>query len=318
MSDKDIYRGLCEQEHLPLMMQAWWLDAVCIHKHWDVLLYRNAQDEVIAAMSYLLRQRAMFRYIVMPQHTQIGGIWLSSKATEAEQQAVADCVAQQLKQMKLDYYYQQFAIGSPLPKLLEQRGFRIDQRKTYRIEDTRDIEQLITLFSQNKRRQLKKASALKVNNGLTPREFYDFHCTCLKVRKRTIDYSYELFECLYSNAHEHDATQIIALQDENDVLLAAAMVVWDDKQLYYLLPALLLNNGAERGAGARLAVECMRLAQARHIAFDFEGSMAPSIANHYRQFATTPTAYYSVTKLYKPLFALLLLLNQWHERLTMR
>ena len=85
--------------------------------------------------------------------------------------------------------------------------------------------------------------------------------------------------------------------------------------LYYLLPALLLNNGSERGAGARLAVECMRLAQAKHIAFDFEGSMTPSIANHYSQFATTATTYYSITKLYNPAFALLLLLNKLRERL---
>ena len=48
-----------------------------------------------------------------------------------------------------------------------------------------------------------------------------------------------------------------------------------------------------------MVLEAMKLARGKGVKFDFEGSMIRGIANHYKQFGSTPERYYSVEKLYK-------------------
>jgi len=38
-TNKERFRLLCDQnKSIPLFMQSWWMDAVCNHKNWDVLI----------------------------------------------------------------------------------------------------------------------------------------------------------------------------------------------------------------------------------------------------------------------------------------
>ena len=77
MTNKELYRDFCHKtKQLPIFMQDWWLDAVCAGKQWDVLLYMDEEGNIQAVLPYLLRQRAWMKYIIMPQQTQIGGIWI--------------------------------------------------------------------------------------------------------------------------------------------------------------------------------------------------------------------------------------------------
>ena len=92
MTNKDKYREFCLQsDTLPIFMQSWWLDAVCAGKEWDVLLSYDEQGSIQAAMPYLLRKRAWMKYIIMPQQTQIGGIWLRDDIRDDAARVVAVC-----------------------------------------------------------------------------------------------------------------------------------------------------------------------------------------------------------------------------------
>ena len=42
-----------------------------------------------------------------------------------------------------------------------------------------------------------------------------------------------------------------------------------------------------------------KIQEQKGVAFDFEGSMIRGVANHYKQFGSTATIYYSVEKYYK-------------------
>ena len=107
----------------------------------------------------------------------------------------------------------------------------------------------------------------------------------------------------------HQSGKLIGLRDRDGELTAAAFLVYDARTCYYLIPTYDPEKGSN-GAGARLVLESIRFASQLHLAFDFEGSMIPGIANHYRQFGSTPTTYFSVEKTYNPLFRLLLLGNR--------
>ena len=68
--------------------------------------------------------------------------------------------------------------------------------------------------------------------------------------------------------------------------------------MYYLITCYAPAH-KDSGAGALLVLEAIKLARQKGVAFDFEGSMIRGVANHYKQFGSTRTLYYSVEKYYK-------------------
>ena len=344
MTNKEQYAVFCQgQPDLPLTMQPWWLDAVCAGKQWDVMLFTRADldggkkkeqgaktDEVLAAMPYLLRKRLGYTFIVMPQMTMFGGIWLSSElhASPALQEQLAKLVALRLRKMKIAYYYQQYPVGNPMPYWLEQQKMKVEERVTYRIDNLADKSAIEGDYSKNKQRQLKRAGDLELDYEMTAEEFFAFHKQCMAERGRKLTYSREFLLVLERKASRACQSAFIRIvegaknkeqgtkiEEQGARTVAAAFVVWDKRYMYYLIPAYL-PSAAETGASARLADEAIRLAKQKGLLFDFEGGNDdPGIANHYRQFGSQPATYRSVSKLYRPSFAILLWLNKLRERM---
>lgn len=319
MTNKEEYRQFCKDTPLlPIFLQDWWLDAVCAGKQWDVLLIKDEQGRILAATPYLLRKRAWTRYIIMPQMTQIAGPWLTPLAQQDASYAldVCDNLAQQLSALDIAYYYQHYAIDSPVVPHMEMLGFKVKERTTYRIEDLSNLDGVIESFSKNKKRQLQKALSLHADHALHVEDFYRFHTACLLERGKQISYSREFLLVLERKTKRLEQSAIIGIRNADDMLLAAAFVVWDKTSLYYLIPCYSEAH-KKSGASALLVLECIKLARQLGVAFDFEGSMVSGIANHYKQFGSTATTYYSVEKYYKWWFRLAIFWN-WIKGRKMR
>ena len=282
------------------------MDAVCAGKRW----------EVIAGMPCLVRERCGLRYVVMPQETQIGGKWTVDNGQltidNGQWAKMAREIAEALKERRLDYYYQHFPIGSELPEELEKLGFTIRKHTTYRIEDLGDLEAVERRFSENKRRQIRKAAGLELVR-VEPERFYAFHAECLHAQGKEISYSKAFFDSLNAACEAHEAREILGLQDAQGNLHAAVFLVYDKRTCYFLIPCYSPKFGSS-GAGARIVAEAIRFAAEHSKAFDFEGSMIPGVANHYAQFGSTPAYFYEVERVYNPLFKLLLSLYHFLTR----
>ena len=203
MTNKERYiEWVGQQEYIPIYMMPWWMDAVCAGKMWDVLLAEDENGRILGAMPYLLRKRAQFRYIIMPQQTQIGGLWVTAEVTADKWKTAEVCrqIKEQLDGMHLAYYYQQYLPGSLCVDAMRGLGFKTQERVTYRVDDLSDIEALVSSFSKNKRRQLQKAQGLHVERGMNPEDFYRFHRQCLQSRKRKISYTREFLLVLERKA----------------------------------------------------------------------------------------------------------------------
>jgi hypothetical protein len=319
MTNKERYSEWCaKQEFMPIFMAPWWLDAVCAGKEWDVLFAEDEQGEIVGAMPYLLRKRAWYKYILMPQMSQIGGIWVNAETTGDRWKIAEVCrqISEQLDQMKLAYYYQQYLPGSLCVDAMKALGFKAKERVTYRVDDLSDLDKLIGSFSKNKKRQLQKALSLHIDNTMTVEDFYRFHSRCLETRGRQISYTREFLLVLERKLKRVHQYRIISVCNADGQPYAAAFLVWDKHYLYYLIPALdhAFNDS---GAGALLALEAMKLARELHVQFDFEGSMNRGIARHYKQFGSSPVTYYGVEKYYKPLFRIAIFfqhLREWRHR----
>ena len=302
MTNKEIYCDFCQNTpELPIFMQDWWLDAVCAGKQWDVLLSFNKNGEIQAAMPYLLRKRAWMKYIVMPQQTQIGGIWISDVALPDNVDRLTEICqdfTRQLAELGLSYYYQHYPIGSNAIESMRTLGFKIKERITYRIEDLSNLDQVISAFSKNKKRQLQKALSLHAETNMNIEDFYRFHVRCLQEQGKQISYTREFLLVLERKTSRLQQSQIISIHNADNEILAAAFLVWDKNSMYYLIPCYDLKH-KDSGASALLVLESIKLARKQGVVFDFEGSMIRGIANHYKQFGSTRTIYYSVEKYYK-------------------
>lgn len=306
MTNKERYiEWVAAQEYVPIFMQSWWMDAVCAGKEWDVLLAEDSEGNILGAMPYLLRKRAWFKYIVMPQQTQIGGIWVDSQVTGDKWKTAEVCRAlkEQLDTMGLAYYYQQYLPGSLCVEAMRGLGFTTKERVTYRVEDLSSLDAVIDKFSKNKKRQLQKALSLHADRTMEIEDFYRFHSQCLAARKRRISYSREFLLVLERKARRLGQCTVLSICNADGEPYAAAFLVWDKKYMYYLIPAINPAFG-DSGAGALLVLEAMKMAREKQVMFDFEGSMDKGVAKHYQQFGSTPFTYFSVEKYYKPLFRL--------------
>lgn len=306
MTNKERYIEWCtSQEYVPIFMMPWWLDAVCAGKVWDVLLAEDEQGEIIGAMPYLLRKRAWMKYIIMPQQTQIAGIWVTPEITADRWKTaeVCRCIKEQMDTMGLAYYYQQYLPGSLCVDAMRALGFKTKERVTYRVEDLSNLDAVIANFSKNKRRQLQKALSLHAERTMDIEDFYRFHTQCLAARKRKISYTREFLLVLERKAKRLGQCAVLSICNADGEPYAAAFLVWDKNYMYYLIPTYYPAFG-ESGAGALLVLEAMKMAREKHVLFDFEGSMDRGTAKHYKQFGSTPVTYYSVEKYYKPLFRL--------------
>ena len=328
MTRKELYRNFCKlTPQLPIFMQDWWMDAVCAGKSWDVLLcartdagYRlsegaDKEEDLVAVLPYLFRERMWMRYVLMPQMTQIGGLWLCevvrNDTTVARQ--ICTLFMETIQTLRLSYYYQHYPLGSVAPQFMQDLGFKIKKRVTYRMEDLADLDNVINRFSKNKKRQLQKALSLHADYNLNIEDFYRFHMDCLRQQGKAISYSREFLLVLERKTKRLNQSQILAIRNADEQLLAAAFLVWDKHSMYYLIPCYSPLH-KDSGAGALLVLEAIKLARKLGVAFDFEGSMIRGVAQHYKQFGSTPTTYYSVEKYYHWWFWFANAYNWFRER----
>lgn len=315
MTNKERYtEWVAKQEYLPISMMPWWLDAVCAGKEWDVLFAEDEQKQIMGVMPYLLRKRAWFKYIIMPALSQSGGIWVAPEVTGDRWKTAEVCrqMKEKLDHMGLAYYYQQYIPGSLCVDALRGLGFKTKERVTYRVEDLSDLDQLVDSFSKNKRRQLQKASTLHAERTMDIEAFYRFHSRCMESRKRQLAYSREFLIVLERKARRLKQCEIISICNADGQPYAAAMLVWDKRYMYYLVPTYD-PAFKDSGASALLVLEAMKLAREKQVHFDFEGSVERGIANHYKQFGSTPVTYFSVEKYYKPLFRIAIWIQKLRE-----
>ena len=234
MTPKEQYAAFCKRyPGLPVMLQPWWLEAVCAGKEWEVMLVTQSElkdehgssrndtdscptDEVVAAMPYLLRKRLWYKFIVMPQMTMFGGVWMNDDlfASPELQERLAKVIARKLRALGVAYYYQQYPIGNPMPYWLKKRGFKVR-------------EQMLHLVTPN-------GQTAASTSELSAEEFYRFHSACMKEQGRNTGYAREDLLVLERKTSRADKSCFVDVRDAKGQLQAAAFLVWDTKNLYPL------------------------------------------------------------------------------------
>lgn len=311
MTNKELYSLFCEQEALPLFLQPWWLDAVCAGSQWDALICMDKEGKVVAAMPYMLRSHLRRKYITMPQTTPFSGVWIrhDQQANADTQRQVAQDIAAQLAALGIAYYAQRYTMESPLPVLLKQQEFKMQEKNTYRLYDTSDLDKVLDSFSKNKKRLLQKSLTLHTDSSMEAEDFYRFYQDCLLQKGKKTAFTREFFLVLQRKAARQNQCAILRVRNAAEETLAAAFLLWDEHTLYYHISAVS-PAATDEVAASLLVWEAVKVANQKGLQFDFCVNTQRRSASDCKQYGAKPYTLWRVQKYYKPLFKLFIFF-QW-------
>lgn len=282
MSAKEQYSAFCQSHpEMPVMFQPWWLDAVCAGKQWDVLLVMRSEirksqgwlsrltakssdaaeaaveDDVVAVMPYMIHKRLWYNFILMPQLTWCGGVWMIQDMYGSPdlQEHLARLLAERLRSMGIAYYRQLYPVGNPLPYWLGKLRFTTRQHVSYRLNvPNADLSWM-------------NDDGTTVDYDMQAEEFYRFYASCVHEEGKKPVCSREFLLVLERKARRYAQAAILRVQ-ENGQTIGVAFVVTDNRRMYCILQACP-SEFAQSGAPAKLARAVIRLAKDKNLELEF-------------------------------------------------
>lgn len=305
MSNKERYIEFSKNEmDIPIFMQHWWMDAVCMEGEWDVVLCER-NNNIVGCLIFFIKTKWGIHYVTQPPFTQKNGIYIKypkgqtvGKRLSFEKDIIYELI-DKLEKYKLLFYRQSYDYKYVNWLPLYWRGYEQTTCYTYRIEDISNIENVISQFDYSKRNDLKFAvkQHLSIERGGTVDSLYSYHKQVLFKQGKTISYSKELLKRILSIVFEKKCGEILYIADELENIHSLILIIWDKNVSYNLITAIDPDYRKSRSS-VLLFKEAIKESSKHVNVFDFEGSMIESVENSYRKFGTVQLPYYKIKKIY--------------------
>lgn len=302
MSNKiEQYRALCAQEpSIPLFSQAWWLDAAAGPGGWEVALVIE-DDQIVAAMPYVVKRRLGFTVISQPSLSQSAGPWLRpSTAKYSRQLGLQKKRIQGLFGQLPEYdRFQQswhYSITNWLP--VYWLGFDQTTRYTYVIDGLVNLDNVFMNFDASYRNKIKKADRIvSIKRDLHIDDFYELNTMTFKRQGLNAPYSLDFLRYHDRILEKNGARKIFYAIDSEGRIHSALYLTWDSNSSYVHMVG---ENPDLRssGAGILLIWEAIRFTanELRLNLFDFEGSIMENVEPVRRDCGAKQKPYFFITK----------------------
>jgi len=300
LSKKDKYRIFCNEELLmPIFMQDWWLDAVCIAGEWDVCLVEKS-GKVLAAWPYYVTKTGGVPQVNMPLQTKFAGPWFSYPAGLKNHSKLAwekDVLYELISLLpKLGRFRQNFHYRFTNWLPLYWKGFSQTTYYSYRIPPQQDLDAIYAGFKSSVKNKIQKAMQ---QVEIKPSSDFEGFKGLLKKTALAKGISNILPDRLLDNVdavcRKKQTSTILSAVDHNGVSVAAIYLVWDSESVYYLLSGMDQQYKSTE-ANTLLVWEGIKFAMGKNRTFDFEGSMIEGIEHFFRSFGAEQTPYFFISK----------------------
>ncbi|MEY4936675.1 MAG: hypothetical protein RIS64_3034 [Bacteroidota bacterium] len=306
-NEKERYIFFCQTEpSIPIFMQPWWLDVVCEKGKWSVCLFEK-NNEIIAASTYFVRQKAGLSCVVQPPLTPYSGIWCKEIVFSKKHQQyhhIKAILNQWITQLpKVTFFQQQYHYHLTDWQPFYWQGFQQTTRYTYILNLLQGTAPLYSHFHDNTKRKIRKAIENKLEILQFESEadttifdtFYHFNTLTFQKQGLKNPIPLALFKRLDGVLKEKQQRTIYLARDAAGRYYATLYLVYDSKTAYYLAGGVdtsILNNNAL----FLLFWKAIQDAAERVPIFDFEGSMLPQVEPVFRSFGSTQMPYFRVFK----------------------
>lgn len=266
----------------------WYLDNVC--EDWLGLVVGNYK----MVMPIVLGKKFGISYTYQPFFTQQLGIYGDIPLGKETIDQFFAAIPSHIKYLEMAINESNFA---------PSKG-EITERHNYLLDLKPSFEDLESTYSGNILRKIKKArkEGLKINTQISPEVFADFYRehTAPKIRGFKDKHYYMMMRIVYKAMH-HNMGFLVAVQNENNDILAANFLINHPQRLINLMPTSSAE-GNTHGAMAFLINYLIESNCKQNKYFDFEGSMLDGVANFYKGFGAKKRNYYHVKMNHLPKF----------------
>jgi Acetyltransferase (GNAT) domain len=289
---------------LPLYMQPWWLDAVCHQGTWDVCLSDDNAGQINGILVYYrVKLKGLVPAILMPQMTPHAGIWmrfqdedkLKLHAKNMHTKRILETLIEQLPEVPI--YTQKFHHSLTDWQPFYWKNFRGETHYTYLLEDISDIAAVYGDFKGSVRTDIRKAEKSMMckkceDVGL----FFDLCKKSFKKQGLEPSFSFENLTALDNELKIRNLRKMYIAFDTEGNAHAAIYIVYSDKTAHYLIGG---SDPEKRQSGAVTLIlwEAIKEASTAGLtAFDFEGSMVPSVEFAFRNFGAVQKPFFRISK----------------------
>jgi hypothetical protein len=245
--------------------ESWYLD--CVSPNWDALVL----DDYQAVMPLPVKRKFGIKFLAHPFYCQQLGIFGSENTDES-------IFHQKVKQSFPFGWYslnESNNISGTYNNILERVTCVLPLNKSY--------EELAANYSQNTRRNLKKAYSfnLQLDTNVSVTELIELKKKYSKAKINSKHY--EILQNIITQSIDKQQGTINGIRNENGDLLAAVFWLFSHERCIYL-SANSSDEGSEKKAMFALIDSYIKMNAGKNISIDFEGSVIEGIARFYTGF----------------------------------
>lgn len=262
---------------------SWYLDNVC--EHWDALV----ADDYEAVFPLVWNKKFGVYYLYPPYFSQQLGLF-------SNRQLSSGLLNVFLKLIPKKFRYFEIYLNTFIKP--ESSELKIVPRITYHLELIQEYESIYKNYSDNIKRNLKKAEKnnLQLVKNLKPEMLVELFQKNQGVQLKKINktHYYSLMRIMYLLMHK-GMGEIIGVYDGNNNLCAGGFFTRNHHKIINLFPA---TNDKARDIGAMFLLldNLIKDNSAKNLILDFEGSMIESIARVYKGFGGKEINYWMIKK----------------------
>lgn len=296
---RDAYRLFAaELPDLPLFMQPWYLDLVCVGGQWDAALVERG-GRTVAALPYFLKQKLGWRYITMPHLCKQMGPYLlpEYRNLKWEMRLYEALIAQLPPGLAAFEQNFNYSVNNWLP--FYWKGFKQTTCYSYVIPLDSSEDLIFKNIEKNYRQKIRSAETqVQILHDLPLQELHRLIGSSFTRQGLQSPIDFGFLQKLFAGLNEHNACKLFFAKDIHTAQIhSAALLIWDHNSAYYLLSG---DDPALRKSGAAVLLKWAAIKFAKNTLdvplFDFEGSMIPGVEQGRRDFGAIQKPYFRVRR----------------------
>ncbi|MEI7492056.1 MAG: GNAT family N-acetyltransferase [Bacteroidota bacterium] len=262
---------------------SWYLDIVS--PAWEALV----SDNYSSVFPLTPGRKAGINYLFQPYFAQQLGLFSLNPIDKEDADRFMNCIPSRFRYVDIQVT-PGFVPGGEDTMLIPRANHELDLGGTY--------EEIVAGFSQNTRRNIRKAMDSGVNTGrnLRPEELVRlFRENFGKREGKLNDIHYQRMEKLMATAAERGSGHVRGAFDEEGLLSSAAFFLNDGARVYFLFAASA-PQARENGAMFLLIEQFIKENAGANLILDFEGGDDPNLGRFYKSFGAREILYHRVLR----------------------
>ncbi len=282
-------------EDLPIFYKPFFLDAIT-EGNWEVTCVCEGES-ILACMPYSL-QRKKYTVIRQPPFAIYQGPFFfkseGQKLSLTKEMEVLSALESSVA--PFDYYNQNWHPSSRNWLPFHWKGYLQSTRYSYVIHNNEQKASLRERYSENVRRNVRRASAkLMVSESTDIDALFSVIEKTFTRKNLSQPYDLRIFRRVVLACLSEKCCSILLARDADSNLHAGMFLVWDSQWVYYIAGGID-EKFRNSGAMTLLFDKAIQFAMDTRRSFDFEGSMIESVEAFFRSFGAVQQEYFVLTK----------------------